>query len=173
MPSILRITRLAITAGTLALGSTIVSTWACAQQAGSPEALQAATELMAIMSPEMIGQVSQQMTAVIWPQMENSLGSKVDAATMSELREEFERQLVRFTSEATKDAPAIYAKYFTAQELREMTAFYRTPTGAKTLQLVPKVMGEYMTTLLPKMQGFQSDVAAGVQNIMRKHGYGN
>jgi hypothetical protein len=31
----------------------------------------------------------------------------------------------------TKDAPAIYARQFSVQELNEMTAFYRTPTGAE------------------------------------------
>jgi hypothetical protein len=88
--------------------------------AGSAEALRAATDLMAIMSPTMIGQVSQQLTAAIWPSVQNWVGSKVDGATMSDLRTEFERQLGRFTSEGLKDMPALYAKYVSAQELQEM-----------------------------------------------------
>jgi len=31
------------------------------------------------------------------------------------------------------EGPAIYARHFTAQELREIMAFYRTPTGGKLL----------------------------------------
>jgi hypothetical protein len=43
-----------------------------------------------------------------------------------------------------------------------------------TLRIMrPTVMGEYMTTLLPRMQGFQNDIAASVQNVMKKHGYSN
>src|SRR6516165_3308009 len=76
--------------------------------AGSAEALRAATDLMAIMSPTMIDQLSQQLATAIWHSVQNSLGSKVDAATMSDLRSEFERQLGKFNSEGLKDIPALY-----------------------------------------------------------------
>lgn len=38
----------------------------------------------------------------------------------------------------------IYARYYTAQELREIAAFYRTPVGQKSLRLMPQLMGDSM-----------------------------
>src|SRR6476620_8273141 len=89
-----------------------------AQEPGSPEAQAAAQELASILSADMIGQMTQAMTAQIWPKLQAAFGSKVDAATLAELRAEFEKSLKDFVVESTKDAPAIYAKHFSAQELR-------------------------------------------------------
>ena len=41
---------------------------------------------------------------------------------------------------------AIYAKHFTADELKQMVAFYKTPVGAKTLVEMPAVINETMQT---------------------------
>ncbi len=38
----------------------------------------------------------------------------------------------------------LYAKYFTEDELRDMVAFYRTPTGQKSMQVFPQLMAESM-----------------------------
>jgi hypothetical protein len=179
MRSTRRVVRYIMVLGALGLGGALEIMPAFSQKAeglgsvSDPEALGAANDLMAILSAGMIDQLSQQLTAAIWPPLENSLKPKVDAATISDLRTEFERQLGKFTREAMKDAPAIYAKYFSAQELHELAAFYRTPTGAKALQVMPRAMGENMTNMLPRLQGFQNEIAASVQNIMKKHGYAN
>jgi hypothetical protein len=143
-----------------------------AQDTGSPEAVSAARELMAIMSPDMIGQLTRGMTAQVWPGLEKELvGAKVDQATLSELRTEFEQSLEQFVVDAMKDAPAIYARYFSAQELREIAAFYKTPAGSKALQVMPKVMAEFYGTLVPRMTSFQKEFQARFQAILQKHGY--
>lgn len=36
----------------------------------------------------------------------------------------------------------IYSQAFTAQELRELTAFYETPTGKKTIEKMPQLMAQ-------------------------------
>jgi hypothetical protein len=38
----------------------------------------------------------------------------------------------------------LYARTYTADELRQITAFYRSPVGAKMLANAPKLMGEGM-----------------------------
>jgi hypothetical protein len=144
-----------------------------AARAQDAEALQAANELASIISADAVNQISRELAAGFWPNVENSLKSKVDDATLSELRADFDHRLVQFGAEAMKDAPATYAKYFTAQELRDITAFYRTPTGAKALQTMPKVMFEYLAGVRPKVQEFQQGVRTGVQEIMQRHGYRN
>jgi hypothetical protein len=142
-----------------------------AQDAGSPEAVSAAKDLMAIMSPDMIGQLTQGMTAQMWPKLEAEFGGKVDQATLGELRAEFEHSLNQFVLDSMTDAPAVYARYFTAQELRDIAGFYKTPAGAKALQLMPKVMADYYGSLLPKLTGFQTALVGRIQTILQKHGY--
>ena len=144
-----------------------------AARAQDAEALQAANELASIISADAVNQISRELTAGFWPNLENALKSRVDDATLSELRAEFERRLAQFGTDAMKDAPAAYAKYFTAQELRDITAFYRTPTGAKALQTMPKVMFEYLAGVRPKVQEFQQGMRTSVQEIMQRHGYRN
>jgi hypothetical protein len=137
------------------------------------EALRAANELASIISADAVNQISRELAAGFWPNVENSLKSRVDDATLSELRADFDHRLAQFAAEAMNGAPAIYAKYFTAQELRDITAFYRTPTGTKALQTMPKVMFEYLAGVRPKVQEFQQGVRTGVQEIMQRHGYQN
>jgi len=52
----------------------------------------------------------------------------------------------------------IYDKNFTESELRDIIAFYRTPTGQKTITLAPKMMMEAMMAFsekfTPKFQEF-------------------
>ncbi len=156
----------------------IVCTWlalpaARAEDAPSPEALRAAQELSAMVSGDTIGQMSAAMTAQIWPNIEASHAAKIDAATLAELRTEFEHSIAAFAGETMKSAPAVYARNFSAQDLREIVAFYRTPTSAKALHTMPKVMGEVMAEMGPRVQAFQQDLNTKMVAILEKHGYKN
>ena len=142
-----------------------------AQDAGSPEALAAARELAAIVTGDTMGQIAGAMTAQIWPTIERQFGGKVDAATLTEMRGEFERTVTSFTGDVMKDAPAVYARHFSAKELREMVAFYKSPTGAKALHEMPKVMADVSTQLAPRMQAFQGELNDRMRAILQKHGY--
>jgi uncharacterized protein len=138
----------------------------------SPEALQAASELLAIVSGDMTKQIANQMTNAFWPVIEQKArADKIDEATLSELRSEFERIQATFLADAMKEAPPIYARHFTIAELHELTAFYRTPTGAKALHELPKVTGEFMTTLVPRLQDVQRQTTEAFNKILREHGY--
>ncbi len=95
------------------------------------------------------------------------------AATLAEVRTEFERTLTSFTGEMMKDAPAIYAQHFGVDELRDMIAFYKIPTGVKALRVMPKIMADVTTQMVPRMQTFQRDLNARVEAVMQKHGYKN
>lgn len=142
-----------------------------AQGTDSPEALAAAQQLAGIMSQDTITQLSQAMTGQIWPKLQAEFGPKVDQATLADLRTEFENALSRFVNDAMRDAPAIYARYFTAQELQDLAGFYQTPTGQKALRTMPKVMADSFGAMLPKMQSFQGEVQAAMAAVLKKHGY--
>ena len=106
-----------------------------AQDAGSPEALQAAQELSALITGDTVQQMASGMISQMWPHIEAQFAGKVDPATVADMRTEFEHTLTSYTNEMMKDAPTIYARYFTAGELREMIAFYKSPTGMKALHM--------------------------------------
>ena len=142
-------------------------------QEPSAETLAAARELSAIMTGDTISQMTAAMANQIWPSIEQQLGSKVDAATLAEIRTEFEGSLKAFTAEVMKDAPDVYARHFSAQELRDMVAFYRSPTGSKALHEMPKVMADVGGRMAPRMQALQSDLDQRMRAILQKHGYKN
>ena len=142
-----------------------------AQDAGSPEALQAAQELTAIVTGDTIAQMSHSLTSQMWPRIEAKFGGQVDAATLAELRTEFEASVASFTGAVMKDAPPIYAKYFSAQELHNLLAFYRSPTGAKSLAAMPKVTADITAQMMPRLQPFQAELVTRLDAVMQKHGY--
>ena len=142
-------------------------------QEPSPETMTAARDLSAIMTGDTITQLTAAMANQIWPTIEQQLGAKVDAATLAEIRAEFEGSLKAFTGEVMKDAPEVYARHFSAQELRNMVAFYKSPTGSKALHEMPKVMADVGGRMAPRMQTLQTDLDQRMRAILQKHGYKN
>ncbi len=142
-----------------------------AQDKAPLETMQAARELAAIMRGDTVEQLSRAMAAQVWPTIEAQVGGKVDTATLTEMRGEFERALVSFTTEVMKGAPDVYARHFSAKELQDMIAFYKSPTGVKALHEMPKVMGDVSTQMAPRLQSLQGELSARMRAIMAKHGY--
>jgi len=91
--------------------------------------------------------------------------------TLAALRLEFERIQNSNLADLFKEAPAIYARHFTAAELRDLTAFYRTPTGQKALRVLPQVMGEVLATIMPRLQQVQAQTLEAFKRVLRERGY--
>jgi hypothetical protein len=53
-------------------------------------------------------------------------------------------QRINFAQELDKISYAMYDKYFTESDLRDMIAFYKSPAGKKTLEVMPKMMLDVM-----------------------------
>ena len=137
------------------------------------ELVQAATELMQVVSASMSSEMVTRTTSQVWPQIEAALRAQnnaIDAATIAELRQEFDRQMTASVSGLMKDAPAIYARYFTVQEMRELAAFYRTPTGAKTLRVTPQVSADLLAAMTPHLQGLQEKIHLAFLNTLQRRG---
>jgi hypothetical protein len=146
---------------------------ALAQGEASPESLKAANELMAIMSKDTVQQLVTGLTAQVWPTLERALRTKrsdIDQATLTELRNELERIQVQYMAGVMADAPAIYARHFSAQELRDMLAFYKTPTGEKALKVMPQLTAEVFQMVMQKMQGLQVQIMGAFSNVLRQRG---
>jgi len=56
----------------------------------------------------------------------------------------------------------LYARYYTVEDMQAMAAFYRTPTGRKTLTLMPKLMNDSMQMgqriMQPRLQKAMQDL---------------
>ena len=143
-------------------------------QQPSAEALQAAKDLVAVTSPDTIAELKSAIAANFWPQIEASVRKeypKIDDQTLAELRGEYERVMSDAATFALGEAPAIYARHFTVSELKEITAFYRTPAGAKALTVMPKAMAEVLPVLQAHVQSGMPKFAAAFTDILKKHGY--
>jgi uncharacterized protein len=171
----MRILRTWLLASAVGIGSCLS---AAAQGTTAPppsaEALAAAKELVTLLSGDMIGNLTRSMVAQAWPKFEQSLRARypqLDAATGAELRTEFEKQMAENVAESLNDAPAIYARHLTVAEMRDIQAFYRTPTGAKTLTLMPQIASEVMGSFFPRIESMMQRVEAAMTGILQKHGY--
>jgi hypothetical protein len=169
--AILRI--LILTIGLIA-GLHAASTRTFAQNPPSPDALQAAKELVSVISAVLLKDLTTRRAAEAWPQVEAALraaNSNIDPATLAELRLEFDRVQTYYFIQVTNDAPAIYARYFTAQEMRAITAFYQTPVGSKTLAVMPQAMNEFFAALGPRLQESAVQIQRSFAEILKKKGY--
>jgi hypothetical protein len=125
----------------------------------------------------MVGAMTAEMTSraisQAWPQMESALraqNASIDSGTLGELRGEFEQLMLGGLGDLAKDAPAVYARNFTAAEMRDLIAFYRTPTGAKALRVMPQVSSELLSTMTPRIQGLQEKVTLSFLNTLQRKG---
>jgi uncharacterized protein len=176
---IMKILRALLLASAVGMSSGIP---AAAQQAAapSPEAIGEAKKLITVMSPDMIKDMNTKIFAQIWPTMEQALRtqfSTLDAATADEIKAEIramlEKEVIAEVTTLMDTMPAVYARYLTAAEMRDIQAFYRTPSGAKALKVMPEIMGETMGNFGPRMQGMMQRINVAVIGTLQKHGLGS
>jgi uncharacterized protein len=168
----MKILRITVVATSLAIGAVPLAP-GFAEDAPSPETMQAARDLVAVLNAPTIVETVANLTSQSWPPIEQALreeNEKIDDPTAAELRKEYERLVAEEYNEIIKDAPAVYARHLTAQEMRELIAFYRTPAGAKTLRVMPQATLELTAKRLERMQGLQEKVYLAFLNVLQKRG---
>lgn len=140
----------------------------------TPEALQVAKELVSLFGDVGASNVGAQAAARYWPFLEQSLregNTKLDQDTLAELRREFEQRQANFVGQFAKELPAIYARYYTADEMREIIAFYRTPTGTKMRAIASRIDGDIAALTSSDLPALQSQLVQSFNAILRQHGY--
>jgi uncharacterized protein len=132
--------------------------------AQSPESLAAAHELMGVIKP------ANQFKAVL-PALIQSMKSTL-VQGRPELEKQYDAMMPAFYESAQKrfneladSIAVIYASNFTADELRDIIAFYRTPTGQTLLARQATIAQQTMTM----GQQFGRSVANDVQQQMSGH----
>ena len=73
--------------------------------------------------------------------------------------------------EFTGAIAVLYASHFTADELRQLTAFYRGPVGQKFLQIMPKIMQDSMTIGQKIGESIALDTRNRMIEELRKRGH--
>jgi uncharacterized protein len=114
-----------------------------------------------------------QAVETAWPGIEAALRAQkpaIDAATLSELRREFERIRLARLAEIVKDVPAIYARHLTVEDMRVLSAFYSSPTGTKMLQAMPKILPEAFASVLPRVQSMTAETQEAFLKLLRERG---
>lgn len=144
-----------------------------AQDAATPEALQAARDLMAVLNKETLHQMVGKMIEQVWPVIERGLRTKqpkISDGVVAELRSEYERIQLDYVSGILADTPVIYARHFSAAELRELLAFYRTPLGEKSLRELPQITAEAIAIIVPRVQQVRTQTMDAFTKILRQRG---
>jgi hypothetical protein len=95
----------------------------------------------------------------------------VPDAAVEEIRAEARALYVRiFTAdELRKQTVELYTKHFTEEEIVELTEFYRTPLGQKTLAATPAIMTDVMKVAMPAIQKEMPAFQQKVGEIVEKH----
>jgi uncharacterized protein len=74
-------------------------------------------------------------------------------------------------NEVIEQIAAVYARNFTADELREAVAFYRGPTGQKIVQKLPAITQESMAIGQRFGQSIASELRSRMIDELRKRGH--
>jgi hypothetical protein len=166
---------LAVLATPIAIGPAAAQVGApVGQSPPSAEALAAARDLMAVLSKDTIRQMTASMMAQIWPTIERGLRAKqpnITAAQVADLRGEYERIFLNYMNDLMADAPTLYARYFTADELRQMLAFHQSPVGQKSLRILPQLTVELFQMIMPKLQQAQGQMLDAFTKVARQKGF--
>ena len=157
------------------IGTPIWTVPTFAQGQPSPDTLQRAQQLVSLISPNILEQISTQMTTLSWPAFEAEFRAKypnISADAIKALRAELHNLDKAYVTELLqKDAPAIYARFFTADELRQLIAFYQTPTGAKSLQVMPSISAQFTALSIQRLPSIKERIDAAMNVVLRVYGY--
>ena len=147
--------------GTLALVAALLCGQAAFAQSPSPEALAAAKELI-------VTTRSAEQFKTLLPIIMNGLKPAI-VQNRPQVEKDYDaimpimmKAAIARVDVLIEQIAGLYAKFFTADELRQLTAFYRGPVGQKFLQIMPRIMQDSMTI----GQKFGESIALDTRNRM-------
>jgi uncharacterized protein len=134
----------------------------------SPELILLAREYYDITQKNTVMQTGQQAFDGMMRNMSPEFRGMFDDAANAALKQAYGDILTRFYGIVADQAPALYARRFSADELRQLIAFYRTPLGQKLLRETPVIMGETLSIMAPHAQDMQQEISAAVENVLKE-----
>ena len=122
------------------------------------------TNTTAVFDPLIAGVVEQAKLLLL--QQNPDLGKDLNEVALK-LREQLKPRF----SQITDEVALLYAQTFTEQELKNILAFYKTPTGQKLLQKQPKVIDASMSFAQTWANKLSDEVLAKMREMMKKKGH--
>lgn len=102
-------------------------------------------ELIEITGAAALGkQAMQQIMPDMWKLVKKA-NPQISDDMVSVMEEEFLRAFDETLPEFIAGTVAIYDRYYTAAEINELLAFYKTELGRKTISILPQLLGETMS----------------------------
>ena len=154
--------------------TTAAAAFAGEEDAPSPEVradIERLMELTGANNPELL----EQMGSMIGQQIAQTIGAKEPEAAQRcaviATEVAFETVSGMFSdSDFMADMNAIYAKYFSQEEIRQMIAFYETPVGKKSIEIMPELMSESMQVTMQWLAKINPVIQERVTAQLREEG---
>ena len=89
---------------------------------------------------------------------QSATGSAADQQAVAEIRDYARDRVIVYVPQVVTAIEVIYAREFTAPQLRDLITFYRSPTGALLSRKLPQISAEVQTAMLPIVRQTQRDV---------------
>jgi hypothetical protein len=138
-----------------------------------PDRTAAAAELFAVLFDNAFVALNAEGVEIAWPGIERALRADnptIDDATLGIMRKDFERLRLARLRELMKDIPELYARHLTAEEMRDVAAFYRTKSGSRMLQVLPIIVPEAFAVALPRLQKLNGEAHELFLKELRERG---
>lgn len=109
------------------------------------------------------------MTAERKAELKKTVAESTERSS-ARMRDFFKTRL-KFEEIIEQTAIPVYDKHFSADELRQLIAFYKTPVGKRMIEVTPQLTIELMTgmmeKMMPKLQEFMREAAEAELKILQ------
>lgn len=115
-----------------------------------------------------------QITDAVGNATETALRQKhpgIDRKAVDIVREVVEESFAGLKPDLVRFTGTFMVSNFTENEIRDLIAFYKTPTGRKSLTLVPKMTQELSVWIAPTMERVQAEMAEKLRKRLKKEGF--
>ncbi len=96
---------------------------------------------------------------------------KLDERAAAIVREEVTKAMSEHSPAMLAAIVKIYNKHFSEKEIRDVIAFYKTPTGRKTLHLMPKLMRDSIMSNMKILRAMMPDLSLRIRQRLRREGH--
>jgi hypothetical protein len=135
----------------------------------SPSALQAARDLLAVKNVSQVYATA--VSNIVQRVKDQILGSNLSyQKDLNEIAVTEVQAMTGREKEIGEQMAKIYANDFTEQEMKDLTAFYKSPLGQKVLSQEPRSIQASMSFMSQWAQSFSEAVIADFRTEMKKRG---
>jgi hypothetical protein len=167
-------TRVLLVAGSLAFA---LAAPASAQDTPAPDAAQVEPDRLAAARDLLLATNTDAQFAAVIPMMFGQLKQSMPTSNptmqqeLDQVFDEVQRQFIERRNEVLDQIAILYAQRFSADEMRSLADFYRSPIGQKFIVAVPELTAEAMKMGSVWSRRIAMDAERKVRDEMKKRGF--